>query len=62
MSLPPVLTSQAGKQLLKELAAEFMLNEQDLLDLLRAADEQSGKLRRKGLFQSFDRVLDPSGQ
>ena len=57
----PIMTSEAGQRALAELAAERELSAECLAELLEAAERQSGKLRRRGLFQEFDRILDRSG-
>ena len=54
----PLISTMAGIQTLHRLAAELSVPPEALIDLLRAADAHSGKLRRKGLFQAFDGILD----
>jgi hypothetical protein len=57
-TLPLIGTTQ-GRELLEALADELSVNPSGLLDLLRASEQHSGKLRRKGLFQAFDVILEP---
>jgi len=54
----PMLRSPASQELLRSLAAEMRLEESILLELLKAAEKQSGMLRRKGLYQAFDTIID----
>jgi hypothetical protein len=58
MTLPPMFASEAGQALIENLATEFEVDRAVLHALLEARDRHSGKLRRKGLFQSFDAILD----
>ena len=57
----PIMKSEAGQRALAELAAERELSPNCLAELLEAVERQSGKLRRRGLFQEFDGILDRSG-
>lgn len=61
MSRLPILDSEAGRAALQDLAAERELNPAGLFELLRVSEEREGMIRRKGLFQAFDAVLDQSG-
>jgi hypothetical protein len=58
----PVLASDAGKRALAELAAERELDQQAFTRLLEAVERHSGKLRRRGMFQEFDAILDQAGR
>ena len=58
----PVLSSDSGKRALVELAAERELDPEAFARLLEAVERHSGKLRRRGLFQEFDAILDQAGR
>lgn len=58
MTLPPMFASEAGQALADRLAREFGVDQTMLNALIEARDRHSGKLRRKGLFQAFDTILD----
>lgn len=60
MTLPAILTSETGKGLVETLAAEAGLAPELLHALLKATEDQAGKLRRKGLYQAFDQILGSS--
>lgn len=58
----PLLDSEAGRQMLNELAAERALDDDCLLQLLKAAEAHQGMVRRRGLYQVFDTILDRAGR
>lgn len=53
----PLVSTPEGRDLLDALAAELAVEPAGLVELLRASEQHSGKLRRKGLFQAFDVIL-----
>ena len=58
MTFLPLLQSPASQEVLRQLATEMDLDEAAFLELLKATAQRAGMLRRKGLFQSFDAILD----
>lgn len=58
----PILRTSGSQELLRRLAAEMRLDETTLLELLKAAERQSGMLRRKGLYQAFDTIIDQASE
>ncbi|MDO3431926.1 hypothetical protein QWJ46_04450 [Rhizobium sp. CBN3] len=54
----PLLQSAVSQERLHALASEMRLDETLLLELVKAAERHSGMLRRKGLFQAFDAIID----
>ena len=57
MSIPAILNSESGSDLLADIASELDIEPRTLLELVSAADAHSGRLRRKGMFQAFDAIL-----
>ena len=57
MTIPAILASESGSELLAQIASELDVEPEMLLELVSAADAHSGRLRRKGMFQSFDAIL-----
>jgi hypothetical protein len=57
MSIPAILASESGNELLADIAFELGVEPDTLLELVSAADTHSGRLRRKGMFQAFDAIL-----
>lgn len=55
---PALLRLPAGKELLQQLAAERGLDPSAVEDVMEALDEHAGMLRRRGLFQRFDAIMD----
>lgn len=58
----PIIATARGRELLESIAAELEVNAGPLSELLRASQRHSGQLRRKGLFQAFDAILDQAGR
>ncbi len=58
----PIIATTRGRELLKSIAAELEVNAGPLSELLHASQRHSGQLRRKGLFQAFDAILDQAGR
>ena len=57
-----IIDSDEGRKRLGELAASRGLDPAGLHDLLAAIDRHSGMLRRRGLFQQFDTILDEAAK
>lgn len=57
MSIPAILSSESGNELMADIASELGIEPKTLLGLVGAADAHSGRLRRKGMFQAFDAIL-----
>ncbi|MER8594747.1 hypothetical protein NKH33_24780 [Mesorhizobium sp. M1182] len=55
---PALLRTPAGRELLQRLSTERGVDPTIVDDLLDAIDEHAGMLRRRGLFQRFDAILD----
>jgi hypothetical protein len=53
-----VIESTEGREALERLAAEHGVEGDRLAELLAAVASHSGMLRRRGLFQRFDAILD----
>ena len=52
-----LLRSEADRRLLERLAEERGLDPQVALDLVAAAEEHVGMIRRRGMFLRFDSIL-----
>lgn len=53
-----VIESSEGREALERLAAEHGVDGDRLAELLAVVASHSGMLRRRGLFQQFDAILD----
>lgn len=57
-----IIDSDEGQKRLDDLAANRGLDPQRLHALLAAVDRHAGMLRRRGLFQQFDSILDEAAK
>lgn len=55
-----IIDSAEDLETLAKLADERGLDAEKLTELLAAVASHSGMLRRRGLFQRFDAILDPA--
>lgn len=57
-----IIESEEGRKRLEELATSHGLDQARLRELLSAVERHSGMLRRRGLFQQFDAILDEAAK
>lgn len=57
-----IIESEEGRKRLDELAKSRGVDPARLRDLLAAVERHSGMLRRRGLFQQFDAILDEAAK
>lgn len=57
-----IIDSGEGRKSLEQLAYERGVDGEKLSELLAAVSRHSGMLRRRGLFQQFDAILDEAGR
>ena len=57
-----IIESEEGRKQLDELATIRGLDPARLHDLLAAVERHSGMLRRRGLYQQFDAILDEAAK
>ena len=55
---PALLRSASGRELLERLSTERGIDPGVVDEVLDVLDEHAGMLRRRGLFQRFDAILD----